>query len=72
VTTYEVYKVDGYDKPLCSPVFVRATTRERAEEIGRHHLKIQGVKRIRRVKAIEYRAWADPDYGRYIFRSEAA
>jgi len=70
--SWEVAKIDGYNKPLCAPVFVRAATRERAEEAGKFWLKTLGIKGIRRVRAIEYRPAMDPDYGRYIFRAENA
>lgn len=66
--SWEVCKIDGYNKPLCAPVFVRAATRDRAEEIGKSGLKTLGIKGVRRVRAIEYRPQMDPDFGIYIFR----
>ena len=66
--SWEVFKVDGYNNPLCAPVTVRARTRERAEEIGKHHLSEICVKNVRRVYAREWRPEFDRDFEVYIFK----
>ncbi|PUB82411.1 MAG: hypothetical protein DBP02_15275 [gamma proteobacterium symbiont of Ctena orbiculata] len=63
---WSVVPVDGYNKPRCSPVYVRAKTVEGAETAGKELLRLLGIRRIRKVIARQYNPLLDYEWTDYI------
>lgn len=63
---WSVVSVDGYNKPRCSPVYVRAKTADGAERAGKELLRLLGIKRIRKVVARPYNPLFDYEWTDYI------
>lgn len=63
---YQVFPVDGYNKPKCKPVYVRASNPEKAAVMGRELLKVFGIRRMKKVVAKPYNPLLDPAWAGYI------
>jgi hypothetical protein len=67
-TAWEVTGVDGYNKPLCAPVYLTAASQDAARRAGKELLRAFGVpgRMLRRMRARIYKPDEDREWHGYL------